>query len=194
MIQRSGPRRLAILLSLALLLPGAAGCTTISHGARDTWSFAGETFPENPASIVPFFIGLGLGCIVALPLNLISWPSAELFMGDDANEEGDKIFAIFAPQGYLGAGVGIILAAPFYPFGMPFMEEGDPEDDWNDEPEDAGRSFEEGPPGGEWPRVPAPWLEDPDPAARIPRRDGIPAPPFRGAVLEPWEPVRPAGS
>lgn len=176
----------SLLLILTVTLPCFA-CQSVGRGARASYEWAGETMPENPAAIVPYFFGLGVGALGSSPLLLISWPLTELASWGDEHEDYD--WARFSPPAGLGSVVGLTLALPFYPFGWPFMDEDSDDDwnddDWNDNPDD---NFDEGPPGGDYHPVPAPWSE----LKKAHVDDtGLARPPYARRHLEPWEPFRP---
>lgn len=79
-------------------------------------------FTPNPAAIVPFYAGFGLGFLVGAPLLLISWPLSALAGPRDDGSFG--VAARVAPALLLGTAVGDLLAAPFWPFGLPFEPDG----------------------------------------------------------------------
>lgn len=96
----------------------APGCRALGSGAQGFYEGSAGVFTPNPASIVPFYAGFGLGFVVGAPLVLLSWPLAAL-----AGPRDDGSFGLasrLAPALFFGAAVGDLLAAPFWPFGLPF--------------------------------------------------------------------------
>lgn len=172
-------RRRAAWLAGLMVLTNLTGCVALGDAGRGTYDLGGEVFPPNPAAIVPYFVGLGLGAIASSPLLLLTWPGALLFYPEDGEKDG-KIWSSIYPATFLGTTVGALLSLPFYPFGLPFTPEDDGEG-WAEVDED-DRAFEDGPPGGDAPPVPSPWLD-----YEAPKRDGVPIPPFEDAPPMPWE-------
>lgn len=180
-------RPLLIILALSATL--SSGCASVGRGGKATYEWSAATFTENPASIAPSFVGLGVGAIAASPLLLLSWPGTAIALPADADDE-DRIWGTLAPLGYVGGALSTVLGGIFYPFGIPFMNPEIEGDDWNDDEgwdDDGGRDFDDGPPGGELAPVPAPWLEPPTATS-----DGLPAPPLRRELILPWEDYQPA--
>jgi hypothetical protein len=160
------------------------GCTSVGRGARRGYEWSGETFVENPVSLGPYFLGLGVGALVAAPLCLISWPLTELSYPESGSED-DRGFAAAAPSAWLATGLGTMLGAVFYPLGLPFSDS-EADDEWGDDgwdDEGDGDGFDGGPPGGDAPAVPPPWLE-----WDVAGPDGVPPSPFRPRLARPWEP------
>jgi hypothetical protein len=110
--RRSGRRAVA---ALALVVGLAPGCRTVARGAGGFYDVAADVFAPNPATIWPFFGGLGLGFVAGLPLCLLTWPCALV-----AAHEDDLALASLAPAVALGTFVGGLLAAPLWPFGVAF--------------------------------------------------------------------------
>jgi hypothetical protein len=166
-----------------------SGCVSVGRTSHGAYDLSGEVFPENPASVVPYFTGLLLGAVASAPLLLVSWPGTTIAYPESGDDE-DKIWSTLSPVAMTGSVVGSIFGAIFYPFGMPFMDAQGTADDWDEDADDWGRedNFEAGPPGGEDDPIPAPWLRA---AAEIPGQDGIPGAPFRRTPVTPWEDYRP---
>ncbi|MCO5166872.1 MAG: hypothetical protein M9894_10960 [Planctomycetes bacterium] len=113
---RSLTRARALLLAVGLAL--APGCQALGRGAQGFYEASADVFTPNPVAVVPFYVGTGLGMIVASPLALLSWPLAALF-GPEV-DQAYGVAARLAPALALGVLVGDLLAAPFWPFGLPF--------------------------------------------------------------------------
>ena len=86
----------------------------------DGYAWTNEAFAPNPVAEIPFFAGVVLGAIAALPLCIISGPLALIAY---PNEDGDEflISSALLPSLTVGTFVGTLLATPFYPFGIPFL-------------------------------------------------------------------------
>jgi hypothetical protein len=111
-------RRLALILSLAIVL--APGCRSTAELVYGGYTCTSSAFTPNPVAMPAYFVGLVVGFIAGLPLCLLSWPASLLGY---PREDGDEFFitSSLAPSVSLGSLVGTILAAPFYPFGYPFV-------------------------------------------------------------------------
>lgn len=111
---RRASRPLACLLAATVAL--APGCRAAGQLAYDSYAVTSAVFTPNPVSMPAYFIGLGLGFIVGLPLCLFAWP---LTLATYPHEDGDEFFisAALTPAIGLGALFGSIVATPFYPFG-----------------------------------------------------------------------------
>jgi len=169
------------IFALTLLLGmsfSSAGCVGIGRSSAFIYSRAGENFPENPATIGPYFFGLATGAIAAAPLVLLSWPLTKLFFPDDGPEEL-RFASILAPSFVLGSTVAIVISLPLAPFGVPFMSSED-DDGWDDD--GLGDNFAAGPPGGDADPTPPPWRPQ-----ALPGKDGALEPPLRGQSVNPWE-------
>ena len=105
---------------LAVVLGLGPGCRALGVAGADSYAWSNRVFTENPVSVIPFFTGLVLGAVAGLPLAVISGPLALLGY---PREDRDEYFlsSAFLPSLGLGTFLGTILAAPFYPFGLPFL-------------------------------------------------------------------------
>ena len=96
------------------------GCHSMGSLGYDSYAWGNQTFAPNPVAEIPFFTGMVLGIIAGLPLCILSAPMALIGY---PSEDGDEFFissALF-PSVTLGSLVGTVLAAPFYPFGIPLL-------------------------------------------------------------------------
>lgn len=105
---------LALVAALAL----APGCRALGRGAQAFYEASADVFTPNPVAVIPFYAGVGLGAVVGAPLVLLSWPLAALVGPDVDHAYG--VSARIAPTLALAVLVGDVLAAPFWPFGLPF--------------------------------------------------------------------------
>ncbi len=148
-----GPRRLlCVILILAVLL--GTGCPSVGRTAHRYFDWGGETFSPNPVAVFPYIFGLIVFFIAGLPLDVISWPIAAVVY-DDAEKQSDEgryWFAAGSPSIFLGTSGGVLLAAPFYPFGIPFIPDDAAADAWNETLADDGPLGP--PPGGTLPPEP----------------------------------------
>lgn len=117
-LRRQGTKGRRAALALASLLALAPGCRALGQGAQLYYEASAGVFTPNPAAIVPFYAGFGLGFLVGAPLLLVSWPLAALAGPRDDGSYG--VASRLAPALAVGATVGDLLAAPFWPFGLPF--------------------------------------------------------------------------
>lgn len=111
-------RRVPLFVCLLLVLSGCRATGRLSDAA---YSWGAATFAPNPISVLPFFGGLGIGFVAALPLCLISWPLSLILY--PADEEEFFLSAALSPSVLLGSLTGTALAAPLYPLGLPFEPE-----------------------------------------------------------------------
>lgn len=118
---RALTRRQATGAALCLWLLLAPGCRAVGRGAQVFYEASATLFTPNPAAVVPFYAGFGLGFLAGAPLVLVSWPLAALTGPRDDGAYG--LAARLAPALAVGATVGDLLAAPFWPFGLPFEPE-----------------------------------------------------------------------
>lgn len=134
---RRAPRAVqALAPALALALAAAPGCRAVGRDAQAFYEASAGAFIRNPATFVPFHLGLGVGFVVGAPLLLVSWPLAALF--GPSFDGGYAIAARLAPSLALGTLVGDLLSLPFWPFGLPFEPDSPvpPDRDLASEPED----------------------------------------------------------
>lgn len=117
MTRRKG-RPIALLIALVLAL--APGCRALGEAGADGYSWGNRVFTSNPISVVPFFTGLVLGAVAGLPLALFSAPLTLVAYPSEDREEYFYSAAFISSLG-LGTFLGTVLAAPFYPFGLPFL-------------------------------------------------------------------------
>lgn len=99
-------------LALVVVVGLGPGCRAVARGVGGLYDGAADVFAPNPATIWPFFGGLGLGFVAGLPLCLLTWPCAAL-----AAHEDDVPLVALAPAVALGTFVGALLAAPLWPLG-----------------------------------------------------------------------------
>lgn len=112
---------LLLVVGLVVGLVVTPGCRALGGGAQTLYEGSAGAFTPNPAAIVPFYAGFGLGFLAGAPLLLLSWPLAALAGPRDDGRYG--VAARLAPALALGALTGDVLAAPFWPFGLPFEPE-----------------------------------------------------------------------
>lgn len=114
---RRAPRTVQAL-ALAVGLAAAPGCRALGRDTQGFYEASAGAFIQNPATFVPFHLGLGVGIVAGAPLLLVSWPLAALF--GPTFDGGYAISARVAPALALGTLVGDLLSLPFWPFGLPF--------------------------------------------------------------------------
>lgn len=114
---RRAPRAVQAL-ALTAALAAAPGCRALGRDAQGFYEVSAGAFIQNPATFVPFHLGLGVGILVGAPLLLLSWPLAALF--GPPFEGGYGIASRVAPALALGTLTGDVLSAPFWVFGLPF--------------------------------------------------------------------------
>lgn len=90
----------------------------MGSGAQRFYEGSAGVFTPNPAAILPFYAGFGLGFLASAPLLLLSWPLAALAGPRDDGAYG--VASRLAPALLVGSAVGDLLAAPFWPLGLPF--------------------------------------------------------------------------
>lgn len=106
-------------LALGCWLVVASGCQGAGQWSSDLYVGSSAVFTSNPASVVTYFTGLGLGFAAGLPLCLISWPLALWSHGGVDDERYFGLSAI-SPALTLGSLTGSVLSLPTYPLGWPF--------------------------------------------------------------------------
>ena len=57
------PPGLALLTALAFAIATAPGCVALGRATNDAYTWSSATFTPNPASVLPWFLGFGLGFI-----------------------------------------------------------------------------------------------------------------------------------
>jgi hypothetical protein len=158
-----GARRGLLVLLVVAVLFVSTGCPSVGRTAYHYFDWAGETFTENPVSMVPFTLGLVIFFIAGLPFDLFSWPiTAIAYPDEDKRHDTEKYWSCaFAPSMFLGTSGGILLGGIFYPFGIPFT----PSDkSWDDERPRDDQPLSE-PPGGSSPPAKAPKDDSTRPAS-----------------------------
>ncbi|MEZ6188468.1 MAG: hypothetical protein R3F62_26135 [Planctomycetota bacterium] len=115
---------------LALWLALSSGCQGAGQWSSDLYVGSSSAFTPNPASVVPYFVGLGTGFVLGLPLCLVSLPLA---LWSHGGEDDERFFGLTAisPSLTLGSLTGSALGAPFYPLGWPFVPD-EPKPDLGD--------------------------------------------------------------
>ncbi|MBI3726653.1 hypothetical protein HY251_22230 [bacterium] len=124
---------MAVATALACAI---GGCRATGHAANSYFDFGGRTFTTNPVSIFPYCLGFGLFFIAGLPLDIFSAIATATFWSEGVGEEHQA--AALAPSIFLGVSGGIILGAPFFPFGLPWWNP-DADDEPTQAPKDGAR-------------------------------------------------------
>ena len=115
---RRAPRLpLAALLAVSLSL---SGCRSVGRAANGYLDFGGRTFTTNPVSVLPYFLGFVPFFVAGLPLDLITWIMASIAW--DGTKDEDYRACALSPSYFLGTTGGILLGAPFFPFGLPWWD------------------------------------------------------------------------
>ncbi len=129
-----------LLLASSLTL---GGCRATGRAANAYFDWGGRTFTTNPVSVAPFFVGFVLFFGAFLPLDIFSAIAAGLGWPEGQGEDFQS--CALAPSVFMGTTGGVILAAPFFPFGLPW---------WNPDGEDAEATAPKAEPASEEPRNP----------------------------------------
>jgi hypothetical protein len=130
------PSRVATLLLAASLTLG--GCRATGRAANSYFDWAGRTFTTNPVSVAPFFVGFVVFFTAFLPLDLFSAIAAGVGWPEGQGEDFQS--CALAPSVFMGTTGGVILGAPFFPFGLPW---------WNPDREDETPAAKPEPPRDE---------------------------------------------
>ncbi|MEZ0228518.1 MAG: hypothetical protein ACAI25_07815 [Planctomycetota bacterium] len=112
------PARLAVVaLTLSL---GLSACRATGTAADGYFEWGGRTFTTNPVSCVPYYLGFVPFFIAGIPLDLITW----IMTGIGWSNGSGPIYnaSCMSPSIFLGVTGGTILAAPFFPFGLPWWD------------------------------------------------------------------------
>jgi hypothetical protein len=127
-----------VTTTLVLAL-AASGCRATGRAANAYFDWGGKTFTTNPVSVAPYFLGFICFFIAGLPLDIFTWFGTSLAWHEGSGEDYQN--AALSPSVFMGVSGGVLLSAPFFPFGIPW---------WNPNREDA-----EAPPPPSAPAPPA---------------------------------------
>jgi hypothetical protein len=116
-------------LVVTLAFSTSVGCHSVGDATNDYFDWGGRNFTSNPGSLIPYYLGFGVFFVAGLPLDIFSWIATGIGW---SGGEGDAYRSCaLAPSILLGTSGGILLGAPFFPFGLPWW---DPESATQDQP------------------------------------------------------------